>query len=123
MSQLSRNNKIIKTAAAFKMSEELRLYRTALRKGDRIPAFSHLERIHILSQPFPVKHTVIHLRMLFFAVRFVKPAEILVQLLYSLFSAKASLLNIFPPGNTGGANAIKKGAMPVPGDLKAFIVK
>jgi hypothetical protein len=116
-------SKLADAALKNKISDELKLYKTELQMGDRKIAFSHLERIHILSQPFPLKHTIIHLRMLLFAIRFFKPVEIMVQLLYSLFSAKFSLLNIFPTGNTGGANAIKKGKMPIPEDLQKFINK
>ena len=86
-------------------------------------AFRHLERIHIVSQPYPIEHTIIHLRMLLFAIRTFRPFEILVQLAYSLFSFKFSALNIFPQGNTGGANAIKKGRMPIPTDLKKIILE
>ena len=84
-------------------------------------AFSHLERIHIVSQPFPIEHTMTHLRMLKFSALTLRPFEILVQTLYSLFSFKFSILNIFPQGNTGGANAITKGKMKIPNDLKEFI--
>jgi hypothetical protein len=102
---------------------ELDKYKEAYRSKNYPFAFKHLERIHIISQPFPLAHTVIHLRMLKFALLRFKPIEILVQFVYSVFSAKFSLLNIFPVGNTGGANAIKKGRMPIPEDLAAIINK
>jgi hypothetical protein len=66
---------------------------------------------------------LIHLRMLSFAIRTFRPFEIFVQLIYSLFSFKFSLLNIFPPGNTGGADAITKGAMKIPKDLQEEMLK
>jgi Protein of unknown function (DUF3703) len=122
MPQQNKISKVTNAAIRNKISEELKMYKEELQKGNRKIAFGHLERIHILSQPFPLRHTIIHVRMLLFAIRFFKPVEILVQFLYSLFSAKFSLLNIFPQGNTGGANAIKKGVMPIPNDLKEFIV-
>lgn len=100
---------------------ELALYSASFKKGKYKVAFKHLERIHIVSQPHPVRHTLIHLRMLRFALLRFKPVEILVQILYSLFSAKFSLFNIYPRGNTGGANAVKKGTMTIPKDLEQFI--
>lgn len=123
LNKYDKNYKMADIELKNKILEELKLYKAILKRGDKKIAFNHLERIHILSQPFPVRHTIIHFRMLLFAIRFFKPLEIAVQLIYSLFSAKFSLLNIFPTGNTGGANAIKKGKMPIPEDLQKFINK
>jgi Protein of unknown function (DUF3703) len=100
---------------------ELKLYKAAYGQKKYKLAFQHLERIHIVSQPYPFEHTLTHVRMLKFAILRFKPFEIIVQTLYSLFSFKFSLLNIFPQGNTGGANAIKKGRMHLPLDLKNLI--
>jgi Protein of unknown function (DUF3703) len=105
------------------ISSELDSYRKEFDKHNYDLAFRHLERIHIVSQPFPIEHTRTHLRMLSFAIRTFRPFEIIVQFVYSLFSFKFSLLNIFPQGNTGGANAISKGAMPIPDDLQMYILK
>jgi hypothetical protein len=101
---------------------ELGLYRTEFARKNYDFAFRHLERIHIVSQPFPIEHTLTHLRMLKFAFLTFKPIEILVQTLYSLFSFKFSMLNIFPQGNTGGANAIIKGQMTIPKDIKNILI-
>jgi hypothetical protein len=62
-----------------------------------------------------------HLRMLHFAIITFRPLEILVQTIYSLFSFKFSMFNVFPQGNTGGANAIIKGQMTIPSELKKYI--
>lgn len=97
---------------------ELKLYREAFAGKQYDQAFKHLERIHIVSQPFPVQHTWIHLRMLRFAFVTFRPVEILVQLVYALFSGKFSMLCIFPAGNTGGADALLKGRMKIPEDLE-----
>jgi hypothetical protein len=102
---------------------ELKSYRREFVNRNFDLAFRHLERVHIVSQPFPIEHTLIHLRMLNFAVRTFRPFEILVQFIYSLFSFKFSLLKIFPQGNTGGASAITKGAMTIPNDLLEEIIK
>jgi hypothetical protein len=102
---------------------ELGLYKTEFASKNYDLAFGHLERIHIVSQPFPVEHTLTHLRMLRFAILTFRPFEIVVQILYSLFSFKFSMLNIFPVGNTGGANAIKKGKMLIPQDIMEQLSK
>jgi hypothetical protein len=92
-------------------------YRKEFDKQNYDLAFRHLERIHIVSQPLPSEHAITHLRMLFFAIRTFRLFEIIIQFVYSLSSFIFSLLNIFPRGNTGGANAITKAAMPIPDDL------
>lgn len=102
---------------------ELGLYKTEFEEKNYAPAFRHLERIHIVSQPFPIEHTLTHLRMLRFAILTFRPFEILVQTLYSLFSFKFSLLNIFPQGNTGGVNALLKGQMQIPNDIQIELNK
>jgi hypothetical protein len=102
---------------------ELGLYKTEFELKNYDFAFGHLERVHIVSQPFPLEHTLTHLRMLKFAILTFRPIEILVQTLYSLFSFKFSMLNIFPQGNTGGANAIKKGRMEIPNDIQQILSK
>jgi hypothetical protein len=105
------------------IKSELDFYRQAFAKNNYDLAFSHLERVHIISQPFPLEHTVIHFRMLTFAIRTFRPFEILVQFFYTLFSSKFSMLNILPQGNTGGANALIQGRMDIPTDIKNEMMK
>jgi hypothetical protein len=100
---------------------ELKLYKFEFDKKNYDLAFRHLERVHIISQPFPWRHTFINLKMLQFALLTFRPIEIIVQLLYSMFSAKFSTFGIYPTGNTGGANAIFKGRMAFPIDLEQQI--
>ena len=97
---------------------ELGLYKVEFAKKNYDLAFRHLERVHIVSQPYPLQHTFIHLKMLKFAILTFRPVEVLIQLIFSLFSGKFSILGIYPAGNTGGANAIFKGKMEIPEDLK-----
>jgi hypothetical protein len=100
------------------IKNELKLYSLEFEKRNFDLAFKHLERVHIISQPFPWRHTYIHLKMLQFAILTFRPLEIIVQILYSLFSAKFTILGIYPEGNTGGAGAIFKGKMTLPEDLR-----
>jgi Protein of unknown function (DUF3703) len=101
---------------------ELNLFATAYKLKDYNQAFSHLQRVHIVSQPYPIEHTLIHLRMLQFALVTYRPIEILVQIVYSMFSFKFSMLNIFPKGNTGGVNAVTKGRMEVSSDIESILL-
>lgn len=105
------------------IQNEMVLYDLAFAEKDFKKSFQHLERIHIVSQSLPMAHIKIHLRMLKFAILTSNPLEIMIQFLYSIFSAKFSILNIFPKGNTGGANAIFKGKMSIPEDLKIILNK
>ncbi len=86
-------------------------------------AFKRLERIHILSQPFPYEHTIVHFKMLTLAVRTFRPFEIFIQFLFTVFSGKFSLMNIFPQGNSGRAKDILKGQMEIPPDLRGEMLK
>ena len=103
------------------IQNETILYDLSFTEKDFKKAFNHLERIHIVSQSSPIAHTKIHLSMLKFAILTSRPFEIMIQVLYSLFSAKFSVLKIFPKGNTGGVNAIFKGKMSIPEDLRHLV--
>ena len=100
---------------------ELGFYKNEFERKNYDLAFGHLERVHIVSQPFPLEHTLTHLRMLKFAIITIRPVEFIVQILYSFFSFKFSMLDIFPQGNTGGANAILKGQMTLPTDIQKIL--
>ena len=99
------------------IKNELGLYKIEFDNQNFDLAFGHLERVHIISQPFPWRHTFIHLKMLRFAILTFRPKEIIIQFIYSLFSAKFSAFEIYPKGNTGRANAMFKGQMDLPTDL------
>lgn len=100
---------------------EKQLYNEAFSSKDYHKAFSHLERIHIVSQPYATAHTISHLQMLKFAILTFRPFEILVQIIYTLFGGVLSLIGLVPNGNTGGANAISKGQMEIPDDIQNII--
>lgn len=103
------------------IEQELKLYHQSFSNKDFEKAFSNLERIHIVSQPFVIPHTVSHLYMLRFALQTLRPKEIIVQVFYTLLGGILSFIGLVPIGNTGGANAISKGKMEVPEDLKQYI--
>jgi hypothetical protein len=104
-----------------RISEEYQNYYSAIKIKAFEAAWQYLQRIHILSQPYPVEHTKIHFKMFWFALRNSKWLDIPIQFLYLLFSAKFSILKLFPQGNTGIAKDIFRGKMEVPKDLEKLI--
>jgi hypothetical protein len=105
------------------IESELKLYNEAIEIKNFTKAFSHLERIHVISQSHPREHTMTHFRMLRFAVLTFSPLEILIQTLYSAVSYIATVLKLYPDGNTGGASAITKGKMEIPEDIQLILKK
>ncbi len=60
-----------------------------------------LERAHIASQPFAWPHTKVHAAMLRVAWRQRDRREIVGQLIRLTVAGPGSLMNRYPPGNTG----------------------
>ena len=60
-----------------------------------------LERAHIVSQPYAVLHTRVHLAMLRRAVREHQRSEVLGQVVRVLVAGPGSLAGRYPRGNTG----------------------
>ncbi|MDZ7650184.1 MAG: DUF3703 domain-containing protein [Cytophagales bacterium] len=67
-------------------------------------AWQHLERAHILGQPWAVEHTQVHWLMLKFGFRIKDTKEIIGQLPRLLVGGVKSFVGKIPVGNTGGAN-------------------
>jgi hypothetical protein len=81
----------------------------------------HLERAHILGQPYPFHHTLVHLKMLLFGIKIKDTREILGQLPRLLIGGVKSFVGEIPVGNTGGANVPPLKRMEIPDDLKKII--
>jgi hypothetical protein len=64
--------------------------------------WQHLERAHILGQPYPLAHTIVHYKML-------------------VFGGVKSFVGEIPIGNTGGANVPPLKPMQIPKDLSQII--
>ena len=90
-------------------------------RGDYVAAWAHLERGHVLGQPFGIAHVRVHWRMLTFAVRRRDWTELIGQLPRLLFAAPATWLGRAPRGNTGGARVGMEQPMPIPADLAALL--
>lgn len=83
----------------------------------------HLERAHILSQPFPWLHTRNHAAMLNLALSQHDRHEALGQLVRIVVAAAGSLTGHYPDGNTGRVAAGLMTPMPIPDDLAAALFR
>ena len=90
--------------------------------GNLRPAFSHLERAHILGQCFNVPHAQVHWWMLKVGWRRRDVVEITGQLPRILGALLFSSIWV-PIGNTGGARVPPFKSMPIPEDLQIILEK
>jgi len=81
----------------------------------------HLERAHILGQPYPYHHTLVHWKMLLFGIKIKDIKEIIGQIPRLLLGGVKSFVGEIPVGNTGGANVPPLKSMEIPNDLKLII--
>lgn len=100
---------------------EHRAARQARADGDPSRERRHLERAHILSQPFALAHVRTHVAMLGFGIRKRDGREIIGQLLRLLVAGPGSAMRRYPLGNTGGANVSAVEPMNIPADLQAIL--
>jgi len=99
--------------------------RTAARQaradGDPFRELHHLERAHILSQPFAVPHIRTHAAMLGFGIRSRDRRQITGQLVRLLVAGPGSAMRRYPLGNTGGADVSAVEPMDIPTDLQVLL--
>ena len=95
--------------------------RAARADGNPFRELHHLERAHILSQPFAVRHIRTHIAMLSFGIRRRDLREVTGQLLRLLVAGPGSAIGRYPLGNTGGANVSAVEPMDIPTDLEAIL--
>jgi hypothetical protein len=100
---------------------ELDAYRKALDKKYYPESWRHLERAHILGQPYPYQHTAVHWKMFLFGVRLKNWKEVLGQIPRLFAGGVKSFVGHIPVGNTGGANVPPLQPMEIPEDLMAMI--
>jgi hypothetical protein len=101
--------------------EEMLFAKKALTDKKYTECWRHLERAHVLAQPFPLEHTTVHWKMLDFGVRIKNIREVLSQLPRILFGGVKSFVGKIPVGNTGGANIPPLQPMAIPDDLQKII--
>jgi hypothetical protein len=91
--------------------------RVQAEKEEMEACWAHLERAHILSQPFAWLHVVTHFEMLKVAFETRDGKEIRGQALRLVVAAPGSLLRKYPEGNTGRSHVSMFQPMPSPKDL------
>jgi hypothetical protein len=101
--------------------KELLLAKTELHRKHYQECWRHLERAHILGQPYPVAHTEVHWKMLRFGIKMKNGKEIIGQIPRLLVGGVKSFVGKIPVGNTGGANVPALRPMEIPQDLAAII--
>lgn len=80
-------------------------------------AWPHLERAHIVSQPWAWPHTRVHAAMLGVAARDRDRHEAAGQIVRLLVAGLGSLTGRYPPGNTGRATMRLTEHAPIPAVL------
>lgn len=100
---------------------ELNGYRQTLLRNELQTSWRHLERAHILGQPWAVEHTQIHWLMLKFGFKIKNGHEIVGQIPRLLFGGVKSFVGKIPIGNTGGANVPPLKPMEIPEDIKVVM--
>ena len=100
---------------------ELVQYKNALKAGDYLHAWQHLERAHIIGQAYPFEHSYAHFLMLKFGIHIKDGREILGQLPRLAVGGVKSFVGKIPLGNTGGANVPPLRKMPLPPDIQEML--
>lgn len=101
--------------------KELAGYAAELSHNNLQVAWRHLERAHIIGQPWAVEHSQAHWKMLQFAFRIKDTKEIIGQLPRLLVGGVKSFVGNIPVGNTGGANVPPLQPMEIPEDIKEIM--
>ncbi len=101
--------------------EELLLAKKEFAEKHFQQSWRHLERAHILGQPYPIAHTAVHWKMLRFGIKIKNRKEIIGQIPRLLVGGVKSFVGKIPVGNTGGANVPPLQPMEIPEDLQILI--
>ncbi len=84
-------------------------------------SWRHLERAHILGQPYPFAHSFVHWKMLLFGIKTKNIKEIIGQIPRLIFGGVKSFVGKIPVGNTGGANVPPLQPMEIPEEILNII--
>lgn len=90
-------------------------------KGQLQQSWQHLERAHILGQPYPIAHSFVHWKMLQFGIKTKNTKEIIGQIPRLFVGGVKSFVGNIPVGNTGGSNVPPLQPMEIPEDLLKII--
>lgn len=100
---------------------ELDKYIKERSSGNLQTAWRHLERAHILGQSYPYEHTVVHLKILKFAIKINSLREVIGQLPRLLVGGVKSFVGHIPVGNTGGSNVPALKSFPIEKELQHIL--
>lgn len=100
---------------------ELEISDRFFKVSDFRSSWYHLERAHILGQPYPHHHTLVHWKMLIFGIQIKDKREIIGQIPRLLVGGVKSFVGVIPVGNTGGTNVPPLKSMEIPAELKRII--
>ncbi len=103
------------------VNAELKAASSLNAQGQAKPAFTHLERAHVLGQASIIHHFRVHWRMLLWGVQQRDLKECLGQLFRIIGAATKTAFGLIPHGNTGGANVSPFKPMMVPVELEMRI--
>ena len=101
--------------------KELQQAKSEFDKKHYQQSWRHLERAHILGQPYPYQHTEVHWKMIRFGIKLKNWKEVVGQIPRLLIGGVKSFVGKIPLGNTGGANVPPLQPMEIPDDLAAII--
>jgi hypothetical protein len=90
-------------------------------QGQAQPAFTHLERAHVLGQASTAHHVRVHWRMFLWGLQQSDAKECLGQLFRIIGAATKTVFGLIPHGNTGGANVSPFKPMAVSNELEMCI--
>lgn len=102
---------------------ELQNSKLAILSNDLQQSWKHLETAHIIAQPYPIEHTIVHWKMLQFGIKIKNTKEIIGQIPRLIFGGLKSFVGKIPTGNTGGANVPPLRPMTIPDNLKKLIAE
>ena len=100
---------------------ELEDYQSAFSAGNLPRAWQHLERAHILGQPWAVEHSEVHWLMLRFGFAIKSWKEVRGQILRLVFGGVKSFVGKVPTGNTGGSDVPPLQPMKIPTELNKLL--
>ncbi|VEL98234.1 uncharacterized protein DUF3703 [Alteromonas sp. 76-1] len=95
------------------VQQKLNAANAAREQGDLKAEFKHLEDAHVIGQRSTYFHTLVHLRMLVFALRYRILNEIIGQVIRILGAMTKTAFGFLPTGNTGGSNVRAFQPMPI----------
>lgn len=114
---MSRPPREIRTA----LTDELAASQTAFDQRDPDSGWRHLERAHVLSQPWAMPHIRVHGVMLRRGFTTGDVREVFGQLVRIVVAGPGSLLRRYPVGNSGRARVSAMKPMPLAADLAALL--